>query len=216
MNYKIVLTKDGSNTLFCAKFNEHYHSLHGAITESYHVYINTGFKNVEKEDISILEIGFGTGLNAFLTCITNDDKKKIFYTAVDPNKLEYKLVKKLRYFNNKYQESLFFKMHNYEISKNVMITRNFNFEKISSKIEKINFKNKFDLIYYDAFSPNKHPEIWSFNILSKLYNVLMKNGIIVTYCAKGSIKRLMNEIGFKVDVLNGPPGKREIIRATKL
>ena len=218
MKYKIQNTNDESHTILNSETNETYHSRHGAISESRHVFINNGLLSFKKKHIDILEIGFGTGLNAFLSLIESNKRSiKLNYRAIDPNIIEIGVIEKLNYhtfFNLKKYE--FLKIHTTKWNKTVEICNNFNLTKHHNKIEDFKLLFKFDLIYFDAFSPRKQPELWKESIFSLLYEQLNSKGILVSYCAKGSIKRLLKKVGFKVITLKGPPGKREMIKAIKL
>ena len=218
MKYKIQNTNDESHTILNSETNETYHSMHGAISESSHVFINNGLLSFKKKHIDILEIGFGTGLNAFLSLIESNKRSiKLNYRAIDPNIIEIGVIEKLNYhtfFNLKKNE--FLKIHTTKWNKTVKICNNFNLTKHHNKIEDFKLLFKFDLIYFDAFSPRKQPELWKESIFSLLYEQLNSKGILVSYCAKGSIKRLLKKVGFKVITLKGPPGKREMIKAIKL
>ena len=218
MKYKIQNTNDESHTILNSETNETYHSRHGAISESRHVFINNGLLSIKKKHLDILEIGFGTGLNAFLSLIESNKKSiKLNYHAIDPNIIEIGIIEKLNYhtfFNLKKYE--FLKIHATNWNKTVKICNNFNLTKHHTKVEDFNLLFKFDLIYFDAFSPRKQPELWTESIFSLLYKQLYNKGILVSYCAKGSVKRLLQKVGFKVMTLKGPPGKREMIKAIKL
>ena len=218
MKYKIQNTNDESHTILNSETNETYHSMHGAISESRHVFINNGLLSFKKKHIDILEIGFGTGLNAFLSLIESNKRSiKLNYRAIDPNIIEIGVIEKLNYhtfFNLKKNE--FLKIHTTKWNKTVEICNNFNLTKHHNKIEDFKLIFKFDLIYFDAFSPRKQPELWTKSIFSFLYEQLNNKGILVSYCAKGSVKRMLQKVGFKVMTLKGPPGKREMIKAIKL
>jgi tRNA U34 5-methylaminomethyl-2-thiouridine-forming methyltransferase MnmC len=222
LNLQLKITKDGSHTIYLPQLNEHYHSIHGAIQESQHVYINSGLTYTLQKNIpfiNILEIGFGTGLNALLSClkILNQTKIKINYTGLEAYPLPNKIVKELNYSrlitSSKETEFIFQMIHDAEWNKNIQITDNFSLHKIHNCIQNVNISGSHHIIYFDAFAPEKQPEMWLLEIFIKLYHQLYESGILVSYCAKGIIKRRLKEAGFEIETLNGPPGKREMVRA---
>ena len=216
----VIITADGSHSLASADFKENYHSTNGAVDESRHVYIEAGLNYLlaqNKRGIKILEIGFGTGLNTFLTIIEAQKKNlKIEYCAIEAFPIEEKIFNALNYpevLNS--SEELFRQLHRQNTSPNYsQITQNFSFSKTISKIEYVELKEKFDLIYYDAFAPTTQPELWTEKIFQKMYDCLHSGGILVTYCAKGSFRRTLKSAGFVVEKLPGATGKREMTRAT--
>jgi tRNA U34 5-methylaminomethyl-2-thiouridine-forming methyltransferase MnmC len=215
------MTRDGSNTIHIPEWNEHYHSIHGAIQEAEHVFINNGLRpSLQKfpgHELHILELGFGTGLNAWITCIeSNKSGKLIFYTGVEAYPVSLDLIEKLNYqelLND--SNSRFMELHRTTWEVKNQITEQFNLIKIKSLFEKITFKDEFHLIYFDAFGARVQPELWTATIFKSMYEALKKKGVLVTYAAKGSVRRAMLEVGFTVERLPGPPGKREMLRATK-
>jgi tRNA U34 5-methylaminomethyl-2-thiouridine-forming methyltransferase MnmC len=225
---EILLTSDGSTTIHLPDWDEQYHSKHGAIQEAYHVFIKSGFelfcdsdenKNTQ-ESISILEIGFGTGLNAFITFLEGiKNNKKIEYVGVEAYPVIADEVQKLNYVSElnalKYQ-LVFDKMHQISWDEKHQISDNFKLTKRKQFFEDIEDENNYNLIYFDAFGANNQPELWTETIFLKMYNALKTNGVLVTYAAKGSVRRAMQAVGFKVERLPGPPGKREMLRATKI
>jgi tRNA U34 5-methylaminomethyl-2-thiouridine-forming methyltransferase MnmC len=217
---EIYITADGSHSIQSEQFGVGYHSKHGAIDEAYHVFINAAlrFKAVVQKDIQIMEIGFGTGLNAFVTFLEAEKRNlQISYTAIEAFPIKLEQVKSLNYpslLNPNYQ-ALFLQMHEADWNKEIQIHEQFSLEKKLIKFEEIDFENKFDIIYFDAFAPNAQPELWSENIMRKMYLALKENGILTTYCAKGIVKRTMKSVGFTVEALPGPPHKREMTRALK-
>lgn len=216
---EIKLTKDGSHTIYIPELNEHYHSTHGAIQEAIHVYINAGLCFSVKDPIHILEIGFGTGLNAYLTLAEAEkNNRAIVYHSIERYPVEKEQLEILNYpdlidFENK---NLFSKLHKAEWNEVVDISGNFKLKKINSDLKKINFSHKYDLIYFDAFAPDIQPELWTHEIFKKLYSCLNPNATLVTYCSKGIVKRALRASGFEVKRLAGPPGKHHILRATKI
>lgn len=214
---EIKITADGSCTLYREEIDETYHSTHGAIQESEHVFINAGLKRCTKKEISILELGFGTGLNAYLTYIfTNENQNlKIFYTAIEKFPIDHELVMQLNYTKFKGNDQIFNQLHLCEWGKALKISENFFIEKIKTDFTGYNHKKNYDLIYFDAFSPDKQPEMWTEDIFRELYLHSNSGAILTTYCAKGDVRRAMKAAGFNVERLSGPPGKREMLRATK-
>ena len=218
----IIETADGSKTIKIEDWNEQYHSIHGALQEAKHVYIEAGLKNFLNnfqcsEIIRIMEIGFGTGLNAYLTAVeSNNQLNKIFYHGIEAYPLKSIELKKLEYHKiTGLDPEVFHKIHRcswgveHEISPNFSI---FKRKQLFSTIDDINF---FDIIYFDAFGPRVQPELWSEKIFLKMYKALKPKGVIVTYSAKASVRRILLKIGMKVERLSGPPGKREMLRAVK-
>ena len=213
MKKELILTNDGSHSLFIKKLNETYHSIHGSIAEAIHVFIRNGLQYHHKLNINILEVGFGTGLNALLTLL-NLNQKRVNYTSLEPFPISDKIYNKLNFHELlKSDKETFIKLHNSDWEENVSFTKNFNLYKVRKKIQYFNSSEKFDIIYFDAFAPEKQSEIWSKEVLSKCYHLLKPEGFLVTYCAKGAVKRTLKQVGFFVESLDGPPGKREMIRA---
>lgn len=217
---EIVKTRDGSNTLFVPELDETYHSSHGAIQESLHVFIRNGLNfQTALNDISVLEVGFGTGLNAFLSFIESiQTNRKITYTTLEPYPLEWDVVIKLNYmdllFNAKYLD-FYQKIHSCAWESFLEISSNFSIKKQKLKLQDVVFDNEFDVIYFDAFAPRVQPDLWTEQIFASMYKALRPDGILVTYCAKGSVKRALKHVGFELQSIPGPPGKREMSRAIK-
>lgn len=221
---QIIETEDGSHSLYVPSLNETYHSFHGAIRESRHVFIKQGlehwlFQN-EKNRASILEIGFGTGLNALLAIeIALLKKVNIFYHTLEPYPLEDKVVKLLNYpalMQNESLQEYFSLLHTSAWNEPIALDPFFTIQKQLSKLEEFNTEaHKFDVVFFDAFAPNKQAELWTYEMLEKVYNLMAPNGILVTYCAKGQLKRDLKSIGFEVETLPGPPGKKEMVRGGK-
>ena len=220
----IQLTEDGSHTIAVPELNITYHSKHGAIQESMHVFIKDGLQFLlnlpgKSETINIFEVGFGTGLNAWLSL--NEAIKhnqKIFYQTIEPYPLLIDEAEKLNYpsiFNIDLKK-YFLQLHACEWNKEILIHPLFLFEKISISLQNFKTNEKFHLIYFDAFDPGVQPDLWTENIFRKMYDMLYTNGILVTYCSKGVARRAMQVAGFSVEKLIGPPGKREIVRAIKV
>lgn len=219
MKREIIKTLDGSTTIHLQEWNECYHSKHGAIQEAKHVFIKNGLDLFEGKPVSILEIGFGTGLNAFITFLeANDSQQHINYTGVEAYPVDPDEVLAMNYVSELEVESferIFEKMHECEWNQKNELTPNFSLTKRKQFFNEINDLEVFDLIYFDAFGYRVQPELWTAEIFQKMYNSLKPNGVLVTYAARGVIKRNMLSAGFKVEKLAGPPGKREMFRAVK-
>ena len=220
MKKKTVKTSDGSLTLFDEVYHESFHSNHGALQEAMHVFIREGlfYRADDIDELSILEVGFGTGLNALLTLSHAEKlKKQIHYQAIEAHPLEWSLVKSLDYESlTGVQSRIFQLMHTCDWGRSIEINSWFNLKKLHTKLQDFSATNAFDLIYFDAFSPTHQPELWTEDIFKKMYKALKPSGVLVTYCAKGSVKRAIKFVGFELYSLPGPPGKREMTRAVKL
>jgi len=219
----IITTADGSKTIQIEEWNEQYHSIHGAIQEAQHVFIKHGLQycieHVAPINLSILEIGFGTGLNAFLTLLKAEAlKQAITYTGVEAYPVSAKEIGQLNYVEqleaNNYKEA-FETMHQCPWETPTNITTYFQLNKKKKDFKDINIFKVFDLIYFDAFGPRVQPELWTETIFNLMHKALKPNGVLVTYSAKGDVRRAMKAVGFKVEKLPGPPGKREMLRARK-
>ncbi|WP_196895092.1 tRNA (5-methylaminomethyl-2-thiouridine)(34)-methyltransferase MnmD [Aureivirga marina] len=219
MERKIIKTGDGSTTIHIPEWNEQYHSKHGAIQEAYHVFIKHGLEICNLDEISILEIGFGTGLNCFITYLESlKNNKKIHYTGVEAYPVANSIVFELNYPEILEAEniaSIFTKIHAVSWNEKQEISEKFDLEKQEKKFQDISVENTFDLIYFDAFGARVQPELWTEQIFEKMFKALKKDGILVTYSAKGSVRRAMQAVGFLVEKLPGPPGKREMLRGIK-
>tara|TARA_R110001583_G_scaffold16737_3_gene68470 strand:- start:13280 stop:13978 length:699 start_codon:yes stop_codon:yes gene_type:complete len=216
---EIKLTEDGSHTIFIPELNEHYHSTHGAIQEAIHVYINAGLKFSDKNPIRILEIGFGTGLNTYLSLVeAENNKRSIVYHSLERYPIEEEQLKVLNYPDliDFERRDLFKEIHKKEWNQSCEISNNFNLKKISGDLKQVDFEDKYDLIFFDAFAPDIQPELWTETIFKKLYDCTNTNAILMTYCSKGIVKRALRASGFEVKRLAGPPGKHHILRATKI
>lgn len=220
---KLITTEDGSHSFYVPLLNEHYHSTHGAIQESRHVYIDTGLNACELKKINILEIGFGTGLNAFLTLLESEKSDKLIqYTSLELYPLDIESAKPLNYaeqLTDKKRATLFLDLHKATWSEVVEITPTFSLHKIKADISNPNNIETcvhHDVIYFDAFAPEKQPEMWTQQIFDKLFSLSNENAIITTYCAKGSVRRMLQKAGYTMERLPGPPGKREILRGRKI
>ena len=215
--YKLIDTKDGSKSLFFPELNETYHSKFGAKTESEHVFLQSGYRYLSQNDLSILEIGLGTGLNVFLTYLHHlNDKKRIYYEALEKYPLSMEITAALNYAETQEEKEIFDKIHHLEWNLPKQIGEGFVLHKNEVDLLAYQTDKKFDLIYFDAFAPDKQPDMWTEQIFSKLYDMMNKQGVLVTYSAKGSVRRTMQSVGFEVERIQGPPGKREMLRARKV
>jgi tRNA U34 5-methylaminomethyl-2-thiouridine-forming methyltransferase MnmC len=216
---EILQTLDGSTTIHLPDWNESYHSKHGAIQEAYHVFIQNGLNTFNNKPISILEIGFGTGLNAFITYLeAKKSKQRIDYYGVEAYPISSEEILQMNYvseLNVTTESDVFTLMHQCDWEINNEIAALFTLTKRKQFFEQINDEDKFDLIYFDAFGYRVQPDLWSTEIFRKMYKSLKSKGTLVTYAARGVVKRSLIEVGFKVEKLPGPPGKREMFRATK-
>lgn len=238
MQHQIKTTHDGSHTLFVPEINEHYHSVNGAIQESKHIFINAGLKyyldNLYKKEsqsiqtLNILEIGFGTGLNTLLTLLeTEKSSFKVFYNSLelypvsieDAAKLNYpSLLNEILFDHFENTTELFLQLHTSAWEKPVNVTPNFTLLKQQidfSNPSHFNSSKLFNLVYFDAFAPEKQPEMWTKDIFKKIFSLCDPGAVITTYCAKGVVRRMLQNEGFKMERLPGPPGKREILRGKK-
>lgn len=219
MERKIIVTADGSSTIHLEEWNEHYHSIHGAIQEAKHVFIKSGLSLFLNTPISILEIGFGTGLNCFITFL--EAKKlnlKVDYVGVEAYPVANEEINCLNYVDElkaTEYKSVFNEMHQTKWGIKNSISANFSLTKRQQFFNEINDVSAFDLIFFDAFGARVQPELWTEEIFQKMFNSLKPNGVLVTYSAKGSVRRAMQTVGFLVEKLPGPPGKREMLRAIK-
>jgi tRNA U34 5-methylaminomethyl-2-thiouridine-forming methyltransferase MnmC len=216
---EIIKTLDGSTTIHLEEWDECYHSKHGAIQEAKHVFIKNGLSLFENNPVSILEIGFGTGLNAFITFLEATQKQQsINYVGVEAYPVDATEVLAMNYvseLNATHYEDVFAKMHVNPWDQKEEISANFSLTKRKQFFDEIDDFEVFDLIYFDAFGYRVQPELWSTEIFQKMYNSLKPNGVLVTYAARGVVKRSMLSVGFTVEKLAGPPGKREMFRAFK-
>lgn len=215
---KLILTSDGTHTVFVPGMNEHYHSVHGALQESRHIFIEAGLSYCKSENISVFEAGFGTGLNALLTALyAEEEKRKIVYTSIEKYPLPEDITGQLNYgcFAGNHAAELFSLIHSSEWNKDARISSHFTLKKLSADLLTYDLTGNYDLIYFDAFGPDKQPEMWSTGVFRKISEATVKGGIFVTYSSKGDVRRKLGECGFTVSLLPGPPHKRHIIRAIK-
>ncbi len=219
MEREIIKTRDGSTTIHIKEWDECYHSRFGAIQEAQHVFIKNGLSLFENQSVSILEIGFGTGLNAFITFLESPKfNQTINYVGVEAYPISPDEVLSLNYvseLNAEMDRSIFEKMHACNWEEKNVLSHHFLLTKRNQFFAAITDIEKFDLIYFDAFGYDVQPELWSTEIFKKMFDALKPSGILVTYAARGVIKRSMKEVGFTVEKLEGAPGKREMFRARK-
>ncbi|MDO9254813.1 MAG: tRNA (5-methylaminomethyl-2-thiouridine)(34)-methyltransferase MnmD [Bacteroidales bacterium] len=222
---KIILqtTEDGSHTLFVPDLNEHYHSTHGALQESEMVFIQNGLHRITAciKEINVLEVGFGTGLNALLTVLeSKKQRRKINYVAVEPEPIAAGILENLNYptvIGGTEAAGYYKKINEAGWVYPTFLSDYFILSKIQAKLEDISLKDEqFHLVYFDAFGPDVQPELWTEQIFTQLHKCLKKNGILVTYSCKGTVKRALKAAGFTIEKLPGPAGKREVLRATKI
>jgi len=221
MTIQIIRTDDGSDSLYNSNLKEIYHSKNGAIAESKHVFINAGYQQLSA-DINknfILEVGFGTGLNALLTSMSSKyDKRDVEFVTLEPFVLEEDIIHKLNYGELFEEKGLEYwnKIHAAKWNSKCQIHEHFVLNKIDQKIEEVDLESDYyNLVFFDAFGPDIQPELWKVNIFSKLYKAMKKGGILVTYSAKGEVRRNLQSVGFTVSRIKGPKGKREMLRAIK-
>ncbi|HEY0739994.1 MAG TPA: tRNA (5-methylaminomethyl-2-thiouridine)(34)-methyltransferase MnmD [Chryseosolibacter sp.] len=218
---QIITTGDGSHSLLNTALNETYHSVHGAKRESIHVFIKQGLEYfLERkavDTVKIFEVGFGTGLNALLTAnFAQQHHQKISYTSIEAFPLDETIWKKLNYTESSEDTVLFQRLHTATWQAENLINDFFSLTKLETTLQEVSpDQNVFDVVYFDAFAPSKQPELWEIEMLQKVFGALKPNGVFVTYCAKGQLKRDLKTIGFLVETLAGPPGKKEMVRALK-
>lgn len=215
-----VVTRDGSHTIAIREKAVMYHSIHGAIRESVHVFIQSGLAPVaarlEKPALAVFEMGFGTGLNAFLTAIFALEKKiAVSYTTVEPDPLSAEETSALNYATTLGHAELFRQLHTSPWNETIKLHDGFTLHKVQTTLSDFSPSQTYDLIYYDAFAPSAQPELWTKEAFEKMFSLLSPGGVLVTYCAKGVVKRAMKAAGFRVKKLPGPPGKREMVWAEK-
>ncbi len=217
---EIITTSDGSHSLLNTSLDETYHSRHGAVQESNYVFLKQGLdyfiEQNTPEKISILEVGFGTGLNAWLTFEHLQASKKVIqYTSIETFPLPETIWQSLNYATSEAEKNNFKRIHTALWNQAVQLTNQFCLHKVEARVQDFNTSQLFDIIYFDAFAPNKQPEMWELNVLKKVTDQLSINGVFVTYCAKGQLKRDLKSLGLQVETLAGPPGKKQMVRAIK-
>ena len=219
MKREIITTLDGSTTIHLPELKESYHSKHGAIQEAYHVFIKNGLTLFKSESVSILEIGFGTGLNAFITYLeSKKNNQNIDYVGVEAYPIALDEAAQMNYvseLNATNETEAFQKMHQSDWEQKNQFSKTFSLTKRKQFFQDIADENAFDLIYFDAFGYGVQPELWSLEIFQKMFLALKPKGVLVTYACRTSIKNAMKDAGFNVEKLPGAPGKREMLRAFK-
>ena len=219
MPIRIITTEDGSHSLFDEELNETYHSTRGAVGESKHVFIESALAHWSSEneakEVRVLEIGFGTGLNAFLTAqYASENEVAVDFYSLEPFPIERSIYEKLNYSSDE-KSSLLMAMHEAAWEECITLSPFFNLTKSTCTIESFEAPERFDIVYFDAFAPSKQPDLWTIEPLQKCFDSLKSKGVLVTYCAQGQFKRNLKEIGFEVEVLAGALGKKEMVRAKK-
>jgi len=215
---EIVITKDGSHSIYVQSLDEHYHSVYGAITESQHVFIEAGLKQFRNQHIRILEMGFGTGLNALLTLAeTYELDISINYTGIEKYPLESTVIDSLNYESliGPACKGILKLIHDSPWQKEILIKPDFILKKLQCDMHEMELKDEFDLVYFDAFAPEKQPELWTDDLFRQIFRSMSSHSILTTYSSKGLVRRNLKAAGFRVEKIPGPPGKREMTKAYK-
>jgi tRNA U34 5-methylaminomethyl-2-thiouridine-forming methyltransferase MnmC len=218
---KIIATADGSHSVLHETLHETYHSVHGAVQESRHVFITHGLQHavssIAERPLKIFEVGFGTGLNALLTLHEGRQRNvALVYDSIEAFPLPEAVWKKLNYGENLSLQNDYEHLHRCAWNKAIALSPQFTLQKRHTTLQQFNMPgNHYHLIYFDAFAPGKQPELWELNMLQKVTEGLVRGGVLVTYCAKGQVKRDLRVLGLEVETLPGPPGKKEMVRAAK-
>lgn len=219
MRLKLIDTGDGAHSLYNEELDEHYHSVHGAVNEALHVFIKHGWKATDKKFLNVFEMGFGTGLNFLVTFFENKiSKRKLDYYSLEKYPLKDSIWRKINHLeilNKPEFQSTFDFIHECKWNELVKIDEHSSLNKLHGDIHDIILPVQFDLVYYDAFGPRVQPDLWTERLFKKLYQNMSDNGVLVTYCAKGQVRRNLEAVGFMVERLPGPPNKREMLRAIK-
>ncbi|MES1223940.1 MAG: tRNA (5-methylaminomethyl-2-thiouridine)(34)-methyltransferase MnmD [Bacteroidota bacterium] len=225
MDKEIIITTDGSHSVSIPEMGVTYHSSHGAIQESMHVFIEAGLRYVsanekKQSNISVLEMGFGTGLNALLTISEAEkNQQKIYYETIELYPLEANIFSSLNYCEQLQRpdlQALFELIHRCPWNTTITVTPYFNFKKRQADLTDFSTNQFFDVVYFDAFAPEKQPLLWTAEVFKKLYGLMHANAVLTTYCSKSVVRKAMTEAGLKVEKIPGPPHKREMVRAVKL
>ncbi len=219
--FRIIQTADGSPSIFSEKYKAYYHSIHGALAESRHVFIKNGLAYAHKlfsGKLHVFELGFGTGLNAVLTAAyANENNFSVKYTGIDTVSLESDVLKELNYKSLIPEGELFVeKILFSDFNKQILVSDSFCIEKILNDFANYAMDDMYHVIYFDAFSPGYVPELWAKDVFLKLWNSMVQGACLVTFCSKGQFKRDLKSVGFTVQTLPGAPGKREMVRALKV
>jgi tRNA U34 5-methylaminomethyl-2-thiouridine-forming methyltransferase MnmC len=216
---QIVKTSDGSHTIYVPELNEHYHSIHGAVQESQHIFIREGYDNCNAEPLNIFEAGFGTGLNALLTAVRAvKENREVYYTSIEKYPVGSDLIMSLNHYEFAGPDGIriFELIQSSPWEQMNCICNNFNLRKINGDLSDYIPEYPIDLVYFDAFGPDKQPSMWTREIFERISSAMRSGGILVTYSSKGEVKRNLRSAGFYVKLLPGPPGKREMISAKKI
>lgn len=219
MKRTIEQTADGSCTLFVPELEEHYHSVNGALQESLHVFFKAGWEEQPLSALRILEFGFGTGLNALLAeSRAEQEQKEVTYFSIEKYPLSPSLWQSLHYERLPVAGAAawFAPLHECPWNEDVRLSSHFVLHKIESDFQEVSLPGEIDLVFFDAFAPDKQPEVWSQSLFDRIYQSMASQGILVTYCAKGAVRRMLQQAGFQVERIPGPPGKREMLRARAL
>lgn len=222
MTIEIISTRDGSHSLLNTELKETYHSVHGALQESMHVFISHGLDFFSKHQptgtINVLEIGFGTGLNALLALkFAQRTQRALHFTSLEAYPLGKSIWESLNYGELLLDQHHFSRLHESPWATEVNLTPEFSLFKINATLQEVVLASgKFDVVFFDAFAPGVQPEMWQLPIIGKVYEAMKKGGVFVTYCSKGQLKRDLRSLGFQIESLPGPPGKREMTRALKI
>jgi tRNA U34 5-methylaminomethyl-2-thiouridine-forming methyltransferase MnmC len=217
---EIITTSDGSFSLLNTQLQETYHSVHGALQESNHVFIGNGFDYFVETNpgkaIRVLDVGIGTGLNALLTLEAAQERHvDVHYTTLETSPLPSSIWSQLNYGTSNVLQKHFCGLHEAPWDKEEKLALHFTLLKINKPVQDVVFGSFFDLVYYDAFAPSKQPAMWEFAVLKNVADRISKGGVFVTYCAKGQLKRDLRSLGMTVETLSGPPGKKEMVRGLR-
>lgn len=220
MKKELRITADGSHTFYVEELDEQYHSMHGSIAEAEHIFINSGLLNKvkQKQAFKIFEVGMGTGLNVYLTAIAAaKNKLNLEMHSIEAYPVDVEEVHLLNYPQQlRASEELFYQIHKSKWEELISLNANLSLKKIKADIRDYSFEGLYDVVYYDAFAPEKQAEMWEKEIFKKIFRAMETDGILLTYCVKGVIRRLLAEVGFEIEKLPGPKnGKREMLRAIK-
>lgn len=220
MNIELITTSDGSHTIYLPEMEEQYHSVNGAITESNYVYLEKGYLFHQSKNPVVLEVGFGTGLNCLITALSAEKlKRPTTYITLEKYPLKKEIIEQLNYAKNisPQAEILFNKIHEANWNQEIKISPFFSLKKIETDLitDELRFIENCDIIYFDAFGPDKQPEIWSTEIFQKIYSISASGGVFVTYSAKGVVRRQLAACGYEMERLPGPPGKFQMLRGIK-
>lgn len=221
MKREIIITGDGSRTIHIPEWNENYHSSHGALQEANHVFLRSGLDVFKGQpEISVFEVGFGTGLNAILTLQEAEKSKiKVRYAGIEAYPVSAEELSALSYedlLDDAAAKAYYTELHAAAWNVEVQVSPYFTLNKIHEKLEDFRFEAEaYDLVYFDAFGPRTQEDMWAQEHFRKLFTALKQGGVLVTYCAKGQVKRDLKAVGFEIEALPGPPGKREMTRAWK-